>query len=78
MVPFAKTVVGVLVCCLTEWLGQQPYSNGKVAMWGGSYAGFDRWAVAKEFPPHPAAIVPAAAAHPGVDFMESRSPARRE
>jgi putative CocE/NonD family hydrolase len=37
-------------------------------MWGGSYAGFDQWATLKEFPPHLATIVPAAAAHPGVDF----------
>jgi uncharacterized protein len=53
---------------VTEWLAKQPYSNGKIAMWGGSYAGFDQWTVAKEFPPHLATIVPAAAAHPGVDF----------
>ena len=51
-----------------EWLAQQPWSNGKVAMWGGSYAGFDQWAVLKEFPPHLATIVPAAAAHSAVDF----------
>ena len=37
-------------------------------MWGGSYAGFDQWTTLKEFPPHLATIVPAAAAHPGVDF----------
>jgi putative CocE/NonD family hydrolase len=53
---------------VVEWLAKQPYCNGKVAMWGGSYAGFDQWTVLKEFPPHLATIVPAAAAHPGVDF----------
>lgn len=53
---------------VVEWLAQQPWSNGKVAMWGGSYAGFDQWSVLKEFPAHLATIVPAAAAHPGVDF----------
>src|SRR5579871_1561919 len=37
-------------------------------MWGGSYAGFDQWSTLKEFPPHLATIVPAAAAHPAVDF----------
>jgi hypothetical protein len=36
-------------------------------MWGGSYAGFDQWTTLKEFPPHLATIVPAAAAHAGVD-----------
>jgi hypothetical protein len=25
-----------------EWLAKQPYCNGKIAMWGGSYAGYDR------------------------------------
>ena len=53
---------------VVEWLAKQPYANGKVAMWGGSYAGFDQWATAKELPPHLATIVPAASAHPGVDF----------
>ena len=53
---------------VVEWLARQPWCNGKVAMWGGSYAGFDQWATLKESPPHLATIVPAAAAHPGVDF----------
>ena len=53
---------------VVEWLAKQLYCNGKVTMWGGSYAGFDQWTVLKEFPPHLATIVPAAAAHPGVDF----------
>ncbi len=53
---------------VVEWLARQSYCNGKVTMWGGSYAGFDQWTVLKEFPPHLATIVPAAAAHPGVDF----------
>jgi putative CocE/NonD family hydrolase len=53
---------------VVEWLAKQPWSNGKITMWGGSYAGFDQWSTLKEFPPHLATIVPAAAAHPGVDF----------
>ena len=53
---------------VVEWFAKQPYCNGQVTMWGGSYAGFDQWTVLKEFPPHLATIVPAAAAHPGVDF----------
>jgi putative CocE/NonD family hydrolase len=51
-----------------EWFARQPWCNGRVGMWGGSYAGFDQWATLKELPPHLATIVPAAAAHPGVDF----------
>ena len=53
---------------VVEWPAKQPWSNGKVTMWGGSYAGFDQWSTLKEFPPHLATIVPAAAAHPAVDF----------
>jgi len=53
---------------IVEWFAKQPFCDGKVAMWGGSYAGFDQWATAKELPPHLATIVPAAAAHPGLDF----------
>jgi len=53
---------------VVEWLAQQPYCNGKIAMWGGSYAGYDQWAVAGQRPPHLATIVPAAAAAVGVDF----------
>jgi uncharacterized protein len=53
---------------LVEWFAKQPFCDGKVAMWGGSYAGFDQWAAAKEFPSHLATIVPAAAAHPGLDY----------
>lgn len=67
---------------VVEWFARQPYCDGKVAMWGGSYAGFDQWTVLKEFPPHLATIVPAAAAHPGVDWkyadtLESISNATR-
>jgi putative CocE/NonD family hydrolase len=52
---------------VVEWLAKQPWCNGKVAMCGGSYDGFNQWATLKEFPPHLATIVPTAAAHPGVD-----------
>jgi uncharacterized protein len=58
---------------VVEWLARQHWSNGKVAMWGGSYAGFDQWATLKEFPPHLATIVPAAAAHAAVDFPFSEN-----
>ncbi|MFH1110627.1 MAG: CocE/NonD family hydrolase [Planctomycetota bacterium] len=43
-----------------EWLAQQSWCNGKVAMWGGSYAGFNQWVTLKESPPHLMTIVPAA------------------
>lgn len=53
---------------IVEYLAKQPWSNGKVTMWGGSYAGYDQWATLKEGPPHLATVVPVASAHAGVDF----------
>lgn len=53
---------------VVEWLAKQPYCNGKISMWGGSYAGYDQWVTAKEFPPHLATIVPVASPFAGVDF----------
>lgn len=53
---------------VVEWLARQAYCNGKVAMWGGSYGGYDQWATAKEMPPHLHTIVPVAAAYMGVDM----------
>jgi len=58
---------------VVEWFATQPYCDGKVTMWGGSYAGFDQWATAKELPPHLATIVSVASAHPGLDFPFSNN-----
>ena len=51
-----------------EWLAKQPFCNGKVGMWGGSYGGYNQWATLKEFPTHLKTIVPTAAVYPGLDF----------
>lgn len=53
---------------IVEWIATQPWCNGSVAMWGGSYSGFNQWMTLKAFPPHLKTIVPVAAAHCGVDF----------
>ena len=34
-----------------DWIAKQPWSDGRVAMWGGSYSGFAAWAAAKHRPP---------------------------
>lgn len=41
-----------------EWLAQQPWSNGKVGMIGGSYVGWVQWWAASEHPKHLVTIVP--------------------
>lgn len=44
-----------------EWLARQPWSDGQVAAWGGSYAGKNQWMFAGEAPPSLRTIVPSAA-----------------
>jgi putative CocE/NonD family hydrolase len=41
-----------------EWLAQQPWSSGRVGMWGTSYGGFTSIQVAMQQPPSLKAIVP--------------------
>jgi putative CocE/NonD family hydrolase len=53
---------------VVEWLARQPWSNGKVTMWGASYLGFDQWMTLREFPTHLATPVTVAVAYAGVDF----------
>jgi putative CocE/NonD family hydrolase len=53
---------------LVEWFAKQPWCNGKISMWGGSYAGYDQWGTLKEFPPHLSTIVPVASGYPSLDF----------
>jgi putative CocE/NonD family hydrolase len=48
-----------------EWIAAQPWSDGKVGMYGGSYNGFTQWAAARYRPAALKAIMPSAAALPG-------------
>jgi len=41
-----------------EWLAAQPFSNGKVGTFGGSYAGFNQYTLAANMPPHLLATFP--------------------
>jgi putative CocE/NonD family hydrolase len=41
-----------------EWAAVQPWSNGKIGMFGGSYQGFTQWAAATARPPHLVCIAP--------------------
>lgn len=51
-----------------DWISKQPWCNGKVGMYGGSYLGFAQWAATKYLHPALKTIVPQAAAAPGIDF----------
>ncbi|MEO6912942.1 MAG: CocE/NonD family hydrolase, partial [Candidatus Baltobacteraceae bacterium] len=48
-----------------DWIIKQPWSNGKVGMFGGSYNGFTQWAAAKWMNPALKTIVPYVAENPG-------------
>jgi putative CocE/NonD family hydrolase len=41
-----------------EWAAAQPWSNGKVGLFGGSYVGLTQWQPAIHTPPHLVAIAP--------------------
>jgi len=58
---------------VVEWLGSQPWSDGHVGMFGGSYAGGDQWQVAAQHPPHLATIAPVASVRAGVDWPMSNN-----
>lgn len=42
-----------------EWVARQPWANGKVGMYGGSYVGYTQWAAAATQPPALKTIIPA-------------------
>ncbi|HEX4681543.1 MAG TPA: CocE/NonD family hydrolase [Gemmatimonadaceae bacterium] len=55
----AATIIG--------WIARQPWSDGRVAMYSGSYEGFTQWAAAKRMPKALKTIMTGAAAAPGID-----------
>jgi uncharacterized protein len=52
-----------------EWIARQPWSNGKVGMYGLSYPGTVQWPAACEQPPHLTAIFPAMTGCSARDFL---------
>jgi uncharacterized protein len=50
-----------------NWIAKQPWSDGRVGMYGEGYSGFTPWAAAKRLPPALRAIATSAATAPGID-----------
>ncbi|MEO6778297.1 MAG: CocE/NonD family hydrolase [Gemmatimonadaceae bacterium] len=50
-----------------NWISKQPWSDGRVGMYGGSYEGFTQWAAAKHLPAALKAMMPSVSAAPGID-----------
>ncbi len=62
------TDVGDDACAVIEWIKAQPWSDGRVAMRGGSYRGMTQWMTARNCPQALFTIIPTASAYPGEDF----------
>jgi putative CocE/NonD family hydrolase len=50
------------------WIARQPWSDGRVGMYGDGYNAFTPWAAAKRPPPALRAIATSASATPGINF----------
>jgi uncharacterized protein len=58
---------GADAAALVDWIAAQPWSDGQVGMYGGSYSGFTPWAAAKHHPKALKAIAVGAPVAPGID-----------
>jgi putative CocE/NonD family hydrolase len=52
---------------VVNWIARQPWSDGRVGMYGDGYSGFTAWAAAKRLPPALKAIATSATSAPGID-----------
>jgi putative CocE/NonD family hydrolase len=50
-----------------DWIAKQPWSDGRVGMYGSGYSSFVQWAAAKRLPPALKAIATSAAIAPGIN-----------
>src|ERR1700761_2101873 len=57
---------------LVEWIAAQPWSDGRVVMFGGSFVGMTQWQTASQLPPHLAAIAPYVPIYPGWDIPNTK------
>lgn len=53
---------------IIDWVSKQPWCNGKVGMYGGSYLGFSQWSAVKKVHPALKTIVPQVSVGAGIDF----------
>jgi putative CocE/NonD family hydrolase len=64
-VPYEKD--GIDAAAVIDWISRQPWSDGRVGMYGGSYEGFTQWAAAKHMPKALKALMPSVTVAPGID-----------
>lgn len=51
-----------------DWISKQPWCDGRVGMYGGSYLGFSQWSAVKKLHPALKTIVPQVSVGIGIDF----------
>lgn len=59
---------GADAAAVIDWIARQPWSDGRVGMFGGSYDGFTQWAALKHHPKALKAIMASVTADPGLGF----------
>lgn len=65
IVPYERD--GADAAAVIDWIVAQPWSDGQVGMFGGSYNSFAQWAALKQRPKALRAIATSASAAPGID-----------
>jgi hypothetical protein len=58
------------VRAVINWIAMQPWSDGRVGMYGSTYSGFTPWAAAKHLPPALKAIATTSPTAPGIDVPD--------
>jgi uncharacterized protein len=53
---------------IIDWISKQPWCNGSIGMYGGSYLGFSQWSATKKLHPALKTIVPQVAVGIGIDY----------
>ena len=53
---------------ILDWVSKQPWCNGKIGLYGGSYLGFAQWSAMKKVHPALKTIVPMVSVGAGIDF----------
>jgi uncharacterized protein len=65
IVPFERD--GADAAATIDWIAAQPWNDGRVGMYGGSYSGYTQWAALKHRPKALKAIATSATTAPGID-----------
>ena len=65
--PVPRERDGVDAVTIIGWIAARPWSDGRVGMFGGSYAGFTQWAAAKHRPKALKTIMTSVAMAPGIN-----------